>query len=177
MVKKRSLPIQGFTLMELVVVISVVSIIIAALIVVMNPITQFKKGRDSQRRSTLKQLQTAIEQYYDDNGTYPTTVGAYFSSDPTDSYNNNNGNWIPGITPKYMQTLPSDPSGGNATCAPLTGTKRAYIYRSDGFQYALISCGPEISAGLNNPKDSMYDPAHPTTAWKVCIGDTACNSW
>lgn len=167
-------------MIELIVVIAIISILAVALITVLNPLTQFAKARDTQRRTELKHLQSALEQYYNDNGFYPTTGGEYYSSDPGDYFKNNLGGWIPGITPKYIQSLPSDPSGGNANC-PTTagpGTKRAFLYRSDSVQYVIITC-PEVTASLNNPKDSLYDPTtgHSDTAWKVCMGETACSSW
>lgn len=167
---------QGFTLIELIVVITILGILAVVIMTVLDPVTQFKKGRDSQRRNILKQMQTVLEQYYNDNGSYPTTTGAYYSSDPSDTYSNNSGNWIPGVVPKYTQSLPSDPIGGTASCAPLTGNKRAFIYRSDGTQYVLISCGVEVASNASNTKDNLNDTVH-ANSWKVCMGDTACTSW
>ena len=55
LIKKRiagtRLESSGFTLLELLIVISVLAILSVALIVVLNPAETLKKGRDSQRIS------------------------------------------------------------------------------------------------------------------------------
>jgi len=51
---------KGFTLIELLVVIS---------------IRARKKGRDAKRVGDIKQIQTALELYFNDNYTYPTATG------------------------------------------------------------------------------------------------------
>ena len=134
------------------------------------------KSRDIRRKIDMNQLRTALELYYDSNAGYPSTGGLWFSSEQSDNVGYNGGNYIPGITP-YMPTLPRDPRGGVSPIQPTCSTwKSAYLYKSDGANYKLLShCAPE---GVWNSTDSFYDPAHPTWAWKVCSGDpTACNTW
>ncbi|MGE5042179.1 MAG: type II secretion system protein [Candidatus Levyibacteriota bacterium] len=173
----------GFTLIELITVIGILGVLAVVLLSVLNPLTQFAKARDSQRRTILKQLQGALEQYYNDNGNYPSTGDAYYSSDGGDTFSNNGGagGWIPNLAPKYIQALPADPTGGDTSCPTPAGngTKKAFLYRSDGIQYALIACGVEVTQYLNNPKDSMFDQYGPrnSISWKVCMGDAACQTW
>jgi len=58
----------GFTLLELLVVISIIGILLAVGAVAFS--NAQKKGRDSRRRSDMKSLQNAFEQYYAQNGSY-----------------------------------------------------------------------------------------------------------
>lgn len=61
---------KGFTLIEMLVVISLIGIL-ASLVLVSYTSTQ-KQARDTQRKSDLKQYQTALEQYANkNNGLYP----------------------------------------------------------------------------------------------------------
>lgn len=53
----------GFTLIELLVVVGVIGILAYVLIAVINPVAQLQKGRDLQRKSDLKQIQSALEHY------------------------------------------------------------------------------------------------------------------
>ena len=70
---------RGFSLMELLVVISIMAILIS--IGFSSFATAQKKGRDSKRKSDLKEIQQALEQYYSVCGSrYPTPVGTYFTS-------------------------------------------------------------------------------------------------
>jgi len=49
---------------------------------------------------------------------------------------------------------------------------------SNGSTYAILSHAPnEDGCTLGDPKDTLYDPVHPTWAWKVCSGEPACSSW
>lgn len=53
---------KGFTLLELLVVISIISILLALGVVAYS--TAQRKGRDAKRRADIKSLQSGFEQYY-----------------------------------------------------------------------------------------------------------------
>jgi prepilin-type N-terminal cleavage/methylation domain-containing protein len=62
---------RGFTLIELLVVISIVGLLSTlALTAVKNA---QMKSRDARRKADMKQIQTALNLYYDTYGTFPTT--------------------------------------------------------------------------------------------------------
>lgn len=167
---------RGFTLIELLVAISIISILVAAVVLLVNPFSQLARARDAERRNTLKELQTALELYRADNGSYP--VANWFVSEEGQAsplHNTNSGDWIPGLTPKYIRELPTDPKGDE--CPLNSSWKRSYVYVSNGAEYALIAhCSPEVEESLNDPDDPYYDPQRSSWGWKVCEGETGC-SW
>ena len=57
---------KGFTLVELLVTISIVSVISSTIYAPFN--TARKKGRDAKRVSEIKSIQTALTLFSDDNG-------------------------------------------------------------------------------------------------------------
>ena len=65
--KKRN---QGFTIVELLIVIVVIGILALLVITTYSGIQQ--KARNSQRQSDLQALQTQLEAFYSQNGYYPT---------------------------------------------------------------------------------------------------------
>ncbi len=68
--KKKNKAEAGFTLFELLVVISIIGILIA---VVSTSYAQAqKRSRDARRHQDIKAVQKALEQYYAVNGHYPT---------------------------------------------------------------------------------------------------------
>ena len=69
---------KGFTLVELLVVISVIGLLSTVAVVSMG--TARQKARDTTRIATMKQLATGLESFYSDIGGYPAeaaTTAAY----------------------------------------------------------------------------------------------------
>ncbi|MCL4338153.1 type II secretion system GspH family protein [Patescibacteria group bacterium] len=102
----------GFTLLELLVVISIITVLIAM------GLTSFssaqKKGRDAKRKSDIKEVQSALEQYYSVCGyAYITPAGggnSFFTA-------------INCPTPpiSIMPAVPVDPQGTPYYCGPTPG--------------------------------------------------------
>jgi prepilin-type N-terminal cleavage/methylation domain-containing protein len=66
---------KGFTLIELLIVIAILGILTTAVLVAINPLEQFARGRDSGRKNMVDQLGHAIQAYYTaQNATYPATA-------------------------------------------------------------------------------------------------------
>lgn len=84
---KKSL---AFTLIELLVVVSIIGLL--ATLVTANLNAARSRSRDTVRKADLKNLQTALRLYYNDNGGYPSAIDALTVSNPV-----------------YMNKIPSDP--------------------------------------------------------------------
>jgi len=65
----KNLTKKGFTLVELLVVISIIGLLSTIAIVSLGSARQ--KARDTKRIADMKQVSTALEQYYADKGGYP----------------------------------------------------------------------------------------------------------
>ena len=78
---------KGFTLIELLVVIAIIGILSSIVIASLN--NARKKSRDARRVADIKQVQLALEMYFDSNRAYPLTLGAlvtggHIASEPKD---------------------------------------------------------------------------------------------
>jgi prepilin-type N-terminal cleavage/methylation domain-containing protein len=112
---------KGFTLVELLIVISLISILSGILISVINPNGMRQKFRDGQRISDLKRLQSALELYFADNRMYPdATAGTWVQislSAPT------------GLS-SYINPVPVDP-GTNAYYYRTNAARSAYTLEAN----------------------------------------------
>lgn len=76
---KKILIKKGFTLLEMLVVIGIISILLGLGAVSYS--TAQKKARDAKRKDDLKKIQNALEQYYSICGyQYPTPVSNSFTA-------------------------------------------------------------------------------------------------
>ena len=91
----------GFTLIELLVVIAIIGILASIVVASLN--TARKKSRDARRIADIKQMQLALELYYD-AGKGNDGAGT-FASYPIATAT---------LAPTYIPGVPKDPTGNNA---------------------------------------------------------------
>ena len=65
---------KGFTIIELLVVISIIGLLSTISVVALNGAR--KKSRDAKRVGDMKQIQTSLELYFNDNSAYPVSATA-----------------------------------------------------------------------------------------------------
>jgi len=127
---------RGFTLIELLVVIAIIGLLSSIVLVSLNSARQ--KARDARRLSDMRQIQLALELYYDSNGAYPGNT------------DNDCGGWDagfnggPGSGDPFIQQLES---GGFMAKTPgdptATGNCGGYSY----YRYLAGSYGCSASQG------------------------------
>lgn len=141
----------GFTLIELLVVISIIGLLSSIVLTSVN--SARAKARDARRATDIKQIQTALEFYYNDRGSYP--VATMWFGGPGNCWGTVTNDWIPGLAPQYIPVLPLDPRP--------TGCGSVYLYGSNGTDYKLIAHVPENC--VNPQMQSIVDPARACWAW------------
>ncbi len=127
----------GFTLVELMVVVSVIGILSS--IVYANFGGARSASRDDVRKSALKEVQLALELYKAQYGSYPAagcSVGSGVWAGPGPSGSMPAAStcsvYIVGLTPDFIATLPTDPSRESEAGI-------GYYYQSDGASYKFIN--------------------------------------
>src|SRR6266571_2107130 len=66
---------KGFTLIELLVVIGILAVLLAIVLIAINPARQFAQANDTKRRSDVNAILNAVDQYAaDHHGTLPGAI-------------------------------------------------------------------------------------------------------
>lgn len=172
---------KGFTLVELMIAISIIAIIAAVGITSFNQ--SQKIARDSRRKQDLRAISLALQLYYAKYGHYPcvpgTTNGGWLKSGITQS------NWITNatsecstgtdLTSDFINTIPIDPNKVSATTAQpqASATGLGYGYFSAAFNTGgcnFPAGGSYIlTAGLENASDP---DARANKTYYYCNGTT-----
>ena len=137
---------KGFTLIELLVVVAIIGLLSSIVLASLN--SARLKARDVKRLASFRQIQIALEMYYETNGTYPILQAGITIS-------GGSNNWLTGFATAlrpYLISLPSD------------ATANGYLYSStnSGQKYGLAvafegSSYDDLMAGDGGPHDAYYE--------------------
>lgn len=122
---------KGFTLVELLVVIAIIGILSSVLLA--NFIGVRERARDATRKSDLKQIQSALELYRSDKGSYPLDTTP--------------------LVPDYISKIPQDPLRGSM-CP-------SYIFAFNSTKYtifALLENANDLEAVNPKPAPAVSAP-------------------
>ena len=112
---------SGFTLIELLVVIAIIGLLSTLSILALNQARA--RARDAKRISDVRQIQTALELYYNDEGDYPETdkvkAGRSISSSSGDRV--------------YLASIPKPPTPSDGSGCSAVST--------DNYDYAQTGAG------------------------------------
>ncbi|MFH1822138.1 MAG: prepilin-type N-terminal cleavage/methylation domain-containing protein [Patescibacteria group bacterium] len=143
---------KGFTLIELLVVIVIIGILATLATVALG--SARTKARDARRVSDIKQIQTALELFYNENTRYPSTTAVAAASAVLSSQ----------LT-TYMPNVPDDPN--EPDCNVVAYTNYMYTPRNSSgvlditaspssysIEYCLAGATGEVLAGYNTASTS-----------------------
>ena len=121
---------DGFTLIELMVVILIIGLL--ATIVVQSLRGATEKAKRTKAQADIAELKTALDRYYLDNGQYPTTEQGLQAL----------------VTAPTSGPVPADyEDGGYVQHIPLDPWGHPYVYQSDGNGYIVKSYGADGQPG------------------------------
>ena len=156
---------RGFTLIEVLVVIAIISVLAGAIAI--NSADSNKQARDEKRQADLRALQSALEMYKNKHGRYPEqcasggSSGGWSGQPGTDfACSDGTNSYILGFTGRmfaeFMPKLPLDPK--------LNGTNSGYVYRTNttGTVYKLMA--------MNTVEADVLTYTHPLKSCDIIPG-------
>jgi prepilin-type N-terminal cleavage/methylation domain-containing protein len=133
---------KGFTLIELLVVIAIIGILATIVMVSLN--TARAKARDARRISDVRQLQLALQMYYDAIGSYPAALS--------------------GLAPTYINAVPLDPNGTSNYQYCVTSTYGYHLGTAAALEAANTALASDAdvtsdgcTSGSFTGADNVYD--------------------
>ncbi len=176
---------KGFTLLEILLVVGIISLLAGIVIIAINPGKQLATVRNTERKSDIKQLNSAINQYYISIGRYPASIQDVTTltevcntgtlSTTTDSSVDCTGLVdLTALVPTYITAIPVDPQGP-LTLNPFIKTANAatngtgyYVMKNTTNKIVVVSqraeLGSLIAIGTStNPFGGTTPPEEPET--------------
>jgi len=132
----------GFTLVELMIVVSIIGLMAGVLLFILKPEVFAGRTRDAHRVTAIKSIQTALSLYQADNRTYPTLVGGTTIGDPVPVDSSLLGGYGDAIPVDPKPATVADPSTNgcfyNGTIR-YTSTGYYYVPQDSGGSYLLFT--------------------------------------
>ncbi len=145
----------GFSMVEIMVIVTLITILAGVGVIAFRGVQA--RARDAKRQTDLESIQTALEVYYQEHYSYPS------SSEWDKVKNNGVSDDVLSVTlePDYMNLVPIDPlQSDTANQGPCGGGRYGYVYWSDGTTYFLATY---VEGANSSPCSSL-------AGWTACGG-------
>lgn len=143
---------KGFTLIELLVVIGILGILLAIVLIAINPAAQFAQAQNTARTNDVNTILNAVHQYAADKRGNLTALG--LTATPTEISDAAGGDICALLVPDYVSLFPVDPDVNNgvalteADCEPADTYTTGYeISQDTGGRITVSAIAPEAVRG------------------------------
>ncbi len=147
---------KGFTLIELLVVIGILAILLAIVLIAINPAKQFGQANDTKRSSYVNAILNAVNQFMADNkGAVPANMptSAQGSVEIKSGAAANLGDLCATLVTTFIADLPADPTKGTKSYNSGNCTQAGATYDT-GYQISVSAADNRIT--VTSPATNTY---------------------
>ncbi len=126
----------GFTFIELLIVISIISVLMGIIVIIANPGEELADARNNQRKAHVNTIYGAIEQYVFQYGDFPVCIETSEQDAILCEAE---------LVPDYLSAIPKDPTCGNGDSE--YKVKRDAVTGETGVKAVCAELGEEIVVG------------------------------
>ncbi len=178
----KKIRLLGLSLMEILIIVTLIITIAVAVLILFNPKRQIEKGWDSKRKTELGQLRKILEDWYNDKNCYPRPNQICYDSVVNNTCHICGRVLTPTDFSPYLKTLPCDPQHptkkylyqvDNVTCPTWY---RIYTTLSNPADPAINEVGCRQYCGIGNYTGFIYNYgiSSPNTSLEKGPGRYAC---
>ena len=156
MLKKLRTNQKGFTLVEVLIVIGILAVLVAIVLIAVNPQQQFREANNTARKADVNAILNAISSYAaDNNGSLPAGITST-DKNITSTAGATNVDLCTLLVPTYIADLPLDPltgtespAGSVCTDASATYDTQYSVKSSSGNRVTVSAPDAELSQTIN----------------------------
>lgn len=140
---------DGFTLLEILVVLGIIAILATVVLIAINPARQFAQARNSQRIANINTILNAVgERIADNKGIFETGCAAGPIVIASVTIKSSGGyDAGPCLSPTYVSTLPFDPTATGAHYTSLSDYDTGYVISRDAVTNRITVAAPSAELG------------------------------
>ena len=138
---------KGFTLIELIVSVSIAALVGAAILYFLNPPQQLALARNNQRTSHINIIASAVrERIIDHHGVFQTDCPSGPLPTSTTQMGSGSGNYDiePCLVPVYLTVMPLDPANGTSSA-----TGYSVLYNTTTTQVIVSAPNAELGQAIS----------------------------
>ncbi len=142
---------KGFTLIEILLVLAILTVLFTIVLIAINPAKQFANANNTKRSSDVNAILNALDQYLVDNkGSLPANMPAAGATAQTIGTGAGKADLCAALIPTYVAAFPQDPNlNGGAAITNCSSYNTGYTASVSATDNRITITAPNAQLGVS----------------------------